>query len=150
MIGEIHRLRDKSGETEKITINVGFVDLGHIDLLVHEGFYSNRTDFIRTAIRNQLTTHADAVKQSIVRHTLELGLRRYSREDLEAVKAAGGKLRIQVVGLATIAEDVTPDSHLQQSSQLPFLALFRPAERLRRRSLIASGDQPINPALLFQ
>src|ERR1700731_3439075 len=70
MIGEIHRLRDKPpGENEKITINVGFVDLGHIDLLVHEGFYSNRTDFIRTAIRNQLATHADAVKQSIVRHT---------------------------------------------------------------------------------
>ena len=104
-----NRLRDKSGETEKITINVGFVDLGHIDLLVHEGFYSNRTDFIRTAIRNQLAAHADAVKQSIVRHALELGLRRYSREELEAVKAAGGKLHIQVVGLATIAEDVTPE-----------------------------------------
>ena len=83
MGGEIRRLRDKPGETEKITINVGFVDLGHIELLVHEGFYSNRTDFIRTAIRNQLATHADAVKQSIVRHTLELGLRHYSREDLE-------------------------------------------------------------------
>ena len=68
MVGEIHRLRDKSGETEKITINVGFVDLGHIDLLVHEGFYSNRTDVIWTAIRNQLATHADAIKQSIVRH----------------------------------------------------------------------------------
>jgi Arc/MetJ-type ribon-helix-helix transcriptional regulator len=102
MVGKIHRLRDRSGQTEKITINVGFVDLGHIDLLVHEGFYSNRTDFVRTAIRNQLATHADALRQSIVRHTLELGLRRYSREDLEAAKAAGAKLRIQVVGLATI------------------------------------------------
>src|ERR1700745_3591030 len=109
MIGEIHRLRDKPGETEKITIHVGCVALGHIDLLVHEGFYSNRTDFIRTAIRNQLAAHADAVKQSIVRHALELGLRRYSREELQAVKAAGGKLNIQVVGLATIAEDVTPE-----------------------------------------
>src|ERR1700730_490547 len=89
--GKYNRLRNKSGETEKITINVGFVDLGHIDLLVHEGFYSNRTDFIRTAIRNQLTSHADAVKQSIVRHPLELGLRAYSREDLEAVKSAGNK-----------------------------------------------------------
>ena len=73
MIGEIHRLRDKPGETEKITINVGFVDLGHIDLLLREGFYSNRTDFIRTAIRNQLGSHADAAKQSITRHALELG-----------------------------------------------------------------------------
>ena len=109
MVAEIHRLRDKPGETEKITINVGFVDLGHIDLLVREGFYTNRTDFIRTSIRNQLANHADAAKQSIVRHSLELGLRHYSREDLEAVKAARGKLRIQVVGLATIAEDVTPE-----------------------------------------
>ncbi|MGC2224964.1 MAG: CopG family transcriptional regulator [Methylocella sp.] len=125
MVGEIHRLRDKSGETEKITINVGFVDLGHIDLLVHEGFYSNRTDFIRTALRNQLASHADAVKQSIVRHTLELGLRRYSREDLEAVKAAGGKLRIQVIGLATIAEDVTPELALATISSITVLGALR-------------------------
>ncbi|PPD44197.1 MAG: CopG family transcriptional regulator [Methylocystis sp.] len=109
MAAELHRLRDKAGETEKITINVGYVDLGHIDLLVHEGFYSNRTDFIRTAIRNQLGTHSDVVKQSIVRHTLELGLRSYSREELEALKAAGRKLRIQVLGLAAIEDDVTPE-----------------------------------------
>jgi Arc/MetJ-type ribon-helix-helix transcriptional regulator len=109
MSAEPHRLREKAGETEKITINLGYVDLGHIDLLVHEGFYSNRTDFIRTAIRNQLSTHADAVKQSIVRYTLELGLRRYGRAELEAVKAEGRKLSIQVLGLATIDEDVTPD-----------------------------------------
>lgn len=109
MAAELHRLRDRAGETEKITINVGYVDLGHIDLLVHEGFYSNRTDFIRTAIRNQLGAHSDAVKQSIVRHTLELGLRRYGREELETLKAAGRKLRIQVLGLATIDDDVTPE-----------------------------------------
>lgn len=109
MAAELHRLRDKAGETEKITVNVGYVDLGHIDLLVHEGFYSNRTDFIRTAIRNQLATHSDAVKQSIMRHTLELGLRRYGREELEAVRAEGRKLHIQVLGLATIDDDVTPE-----------------------------------------
>src|ERR1700758_237409 len=109
MIGEIHRLRDKSGETEKITINVGFVDLGQIDLIVHEGFYSNRTDFIRTAIRNQLERHADVVKQSTVRHGLDLGLRHYSRETLEAARRAGEQLHIQVLGLASIARDVTPD-----------------------------------------
>jgi Arc/MetJ-type ribon-helix-helix transcriptional regulator len=108
-MAEIRRLHDKAGETEKITINLGFVDLGHIDLLVREGFYTNRTDFIRTAIRNQLAVHSDAVKQSIVRHTLELGLRHFGREELETVKAAGRKLRIQVVGLATIADDVTPE-----------------------------------------
>jgi Arc/MetJ-type ribon-helix-helix transcriptional regulator len=109
MGADTQRVRDKAADAEKITINVGYVDLGHIDLLVQEGFYSNRTDFIRTAIRNQLSTHSDAVKQSIVRRTLELGLRRYSRAELEAVKAAGRKLRIQVLGLATIDDDVTPE-----------------------------------------
>ena len=126
-----NRLRDKSGETEKITINVGFVDLGHIDLLVHEGFYSNRTDFIRTAIRNQLAAHADAVKQSIVRHALELGLRRYSREELEAVKAAGGKLHIQVLGLATIAEDVTPELALATIESIAVLGALHASKAVK-------------------
>jgi Arc/MetJ-type ribon-helix-helix transcriptional regulator len=109
MVGNVHELRPKSGETEKITINLGYVDLGNVDLLVHERFYSNRTDFIRTAIRNQLDRHAEVVKQSIARNTLELGLRHYSREDLEAVRAAGQRLRIHVLGLASIAGDVSPE-----------------------------------------
>jgi Arc/MetJ-type ribon-helix-helix transcriptional regulator len=98
-----------AGEMEKITLNLGFVDLGQIDLLVQEGFYSNRTDFIRTAIRNQLTTHAETVKQTVARKTLVLGLQHFSRRDLEAVQAAGQKLQIQVLGLASIAEDVSPE-----------------------------------------
>lgn len=105
-MAQIIRLRDKAGETEKITINLGYVDLGHIDLLVQEGFYSNRTDFIRTAIRNQLSAHSEEVKKSITRHTLELGLRHFTRDDLEAVKAAGEKLHIKVLGLTSIAPDV--------------------------------------------
>ena len=131
MPGEIRRLHDKAGETEKITINVGYVDLGHIDLLVHEGFYSNRTDFIRTAIRNQLAIHADAVKQSIVRHTLELGLRHYRREDLEAVKAAGSMLRIQVVGLVTIAEDVTPELALATIESITVLGALQASKAVK-------------------
>lgn len=98
-----------AGETEKITINLGYIDLGQIDLLVQEGFYSNRTDFIRTAIRNQLSTHADVVKQTVARKTLVLGLQHYNRRDLEAVQKAGEKLQIQVLGLAVIADDVTPE-----------------------------------------
>lgn len=99
----------KTPDSEKLTINLGFVDLGSIDLLVRDGFYSNRSDFIRTAIRNQLATHADTAKQAASRLTLEMGLRRFAREDLEAVQAAGEKLRIRVLGLAVIAADVTPD-----------------------------------------
>jgi Arc/MetJ-type ribon-helix-helix transcriptional regulator len=101
--------RVKAGETEKITINLGLIDLGQIDLLVQEGFYSNRTDLIRTAIRNQLLTHADVVKQTVARKSLVLGLQHYSRADLEAVRQAGQTLRIQVLGLASIAADVTPE-----------------------------------------
>src|ERR1700739_4925296 len=86
MADNVHELRPKAGDTEKITINLGHVDLGHIDLMVQDGFYSNRTDFIRTAIRNQLDRHAEVVKQSVARKSLELGLRHYSREALEAVR----------------------------------------------------------------
>ena len=105
----VHELRPKIPESEKITINLGYVDLGHIDLMVQEGFYSNRTDFIRTAIRNQLERHADVVRQSIARKTLDLGLRHYSREDLEAARAAGVAVQINVLGLASIARDVPPE-----------------------------------------
>jgi Arc/MetJ-type ribon-helix-helix transcriptional regulator len=99
----------KPPDNEKLTINLGFVDLGSIDLLVRDGFYSNRSDFIRTAVRNQLATHADAAKKAASRLTLELGLRTYARQDLEAIQAAGERLQIRVLGLAVIADDVTPD-----------------------------------------
>ena len=109
MASNVHELRPKVADSEKITINLGFVDLGQVDLMVQEGFYSNRTDFIRTAIRNQLERHADVVKQSTSRKSLDLGLRNYGREDLEAVRRAGEMLHINVLGLASIAQDVTPE-----------------------------------------
>ena len=99
----------KLADSEKITINLGFVDLGQIDLLVAEGFYGNRTDLIRTAIRNQLAQHADAVKQAVARKTLVLGLQHFSAADLRALKASRQKLRIRVLGLASIAHDVSPE-----------------------------------------
>jgi Arc/MetJ-type ribon-helix-helix transcriptional regulator len=108
-MAKIHELRASPADTEKITINLGFVDLGHIDLMVQEGFYSNRTDFIRTAIRNQLDRHNDVVKKSVVRQQLDIGLRRYGREDLEALRAARETLDIQVLGLAIIADDVSAE-----------------------------------------
>src|SRR5438132_1159224 len=109
MASNVRELRPRLPESEKITINLGYVDLGHVDLMVQEGFYSNRTDFIRTAIRNQLERHADVVKQSTARKNLDLGLRNYSREDLEAVQRTGEMLHINVLGLASIAQDVTPE-----------------------------------------
>lgn len=101
--------RPRVADSEKITINLGYVDLGHVDLMVQDGFYSNRTDFIRTAIRNQLDRHADVLRQSLARRPAELGLRHFSRADLETARDSGQLLHIHVLGLASIASDVTPE-----------------------------------------
>ncbi len=123
--------RQRAGETEKMTINVGVVDLGQVDLLVQEGFYSNRSDLVRTAIRNQLALHADAVRQTVARRTLTVGLQHFSRDDLEAAVAAGRRLQVQVVGLARIADDVTPELAAQAIESVTVLGAFqaRPAVR---------------------
>jgi Arc/MetJ-type ribon-helix-helix transcriptional regulator len=126
------QLRERNGDSEKITINLGFVDLGRVDLLVQERFYSNRTDFIRTAIRNQLQAHEEVVSQSLARHTLELGLRDYSRADLEAVKAAGERLHIKVVGLARIAPDVTPELAMATIASITVLGALQASEGVKR------------------
>ena len=111
----------KVADSEKITINLGFVDLGQIDLLVAEGFYGNRTDFIRTAIRNQLSTHSDAVKQVVSRKMLVLGLQHFNAADLKAVQAANQQLHIRVLGLVTFADDVTPELALASIASLDVL-----------------------------
>ena len=113
---------------EKLSINLGCVDLGQIDLLVQEGFYANRTDLIRTAIRNQLATHQDVVRQVVERKTLVLGIQHYSAADLAAVLDAGERLQIRVLGLATIAADVTPELALASIESITVLgALHAPA-----------------------
>jgi Arc/MetJ-type ribon-helix-helix transcriptional regulator len=127
-------------ETEKITINLGLVDLGQIDLLVQEGFYSNRTDFIRTAIRNQLTTHAGEVRQTVARKTLVLGLQDYTRRDLESVREAGETLEIKVLGLASIDDNVDPELALQTIESINVLGTLRasPAVKAALRDRIQS------------
>lgn len=115
----------RAPDTEKITINLGLVDLGQVDLLVQEGFYSNRTDLIRTAIRNHLATHAEAVKQAVVRRTLVLGLLEFTRADLEAVKKSGKRLRIQALGLARIAPDVSVGLALATIESVSVLGAFQ-------------------------
>jgi Arc/MetJ-type ribon-helix-helix transcriptional regulator len=131
MPGKVVAFPDKGGETEKITINLGYVDLGRIDLLVQDAFYSNRTDFIRTAIRNQLAAHAEAVNQSLLRKTLEIGLRDYSRADLEAVKAARQKLQIKVLGLARIAADVSPELALATIESITILGALQASREVK-------------------
>lgn len=107
-LAEVHEFKPRA-DSEKITINLGYVDLGHIDLMVRDGFYSNRTDLIRTAIRNQLERHRQAAEKSVVRKRLDLGISHFSRAQLEAVRDAGEVLEIRVLGLASIDPDVSPD-----------------------------------------
>ena len=131
MSENVRLLRERVPDTEKITINLGYVDLGRIDLLVQEGFYSNRTDFIRTAIRNQLTSYSEEVSRSIDRHMLELGLRDFGVADLEAARAAGEKLHVKVVGLIRIAPDVTPELALETIGSLTVLGALQASPQIK-------------------
>lgn len=131
-MSNVKQLREKQLENEKITINLGFVDLGRIDLLVQEGFYSNRSDFIRTAIRNQLDSHGDTLRTTLERHTMELGLRDYSKADLEALRDAGEVLHVKVVGLARIATDVTPELALQTIGSMTVLGALHASADVRK------------------
>jgi len=124
--------RQRSGETEKMTVNVGVVDLGHVDLLVQEGFYSNRSDLIRTALRNQLALHADTVKQTVARRTLTVGLQHYGRADLERAVAAGQRLQVQVVGLARIADDVPAELADAAIESVTVLGAFQASAAVRK------------------
>ena len=131
MVSTSLEARPRIGETEKLTINLGVVDLGQIDLLVQEGFYSNRTDLIRTAIRNQLLAHVEAVKRTVARRTLVLGLQHFGRADLERALAAGQRLQIQVVGLARIANDVSPELARATIQSVEVLGAFHASAAVR-------------------
>src|SRR4051794_18533263 len=128
-MGKVEEFRPK--ESEKITINLGFVDLGHIDLLVEEGFYSNRTDFIRTAIRNQVLTHGEVLKNTVARRAMVLGLQRFTRQDLEKVLASGEQLHIQVLGLATIDDDVPAQLASRAIASISVLGALRASPEVR-------------------
>ncbi len=123
--------RSRMADTEKITINLGPVDLGQIDLLVQEGFYFNRTDLIRTAIRNQLQVHADVIRQSVARKRLVLGMQHFTRNELEALRASGERLDIQVLGLASIAADVTPELALATIDTITVLGLLQASSAVK-------------------
>lgn len=124
--------RTKLPESEKITVNLGFVDLGHIDLLVAEGFYSNRTDFIRTAVRNQLSVQQEAVRQVVSRKSLVLGLQRFTRADLESLQRAGEVLEIRVLGLATVDDDVPPELASATIASVTVLGAFHASAAVKQ------------------
>ena len=123
--------KQKLADSEKITINLGMIDLGQIDLLVSEGFYSNRTDLIRTAIRNQLSTHAEVVRQTVARRSLVLGMHHYSRTDLEAAQQAGIRLQIQVLGMASIANDVSVELALATIESISVLGALHASNAVK-------------------
>ena len=125
-MADIHDLKPRAGpDSEKITVNLGFVDLGRVDLMIREGFYANRADFIRTAVRNQLERQDDAVRQSLARGRLALGLAHFTARDLEAARDAGAPLHIHVVGLASLASDVTPELARAAIASVQVLGAFQ-------------------------
>jgi Arc/MetJ-type ribon-helix-helix transcriptional regulator len=117
--------------SEKITINVGLVDLGQIDLLVSEGFFANRTDFIRTAIRRQLETRAEAVERTVARRELTLGIEHYSRDALEQLRDSGRMVELRVLGLASIADDVSPELAVATIARVDVLGAFRASQTVK-------------------
>lgn len=131
MSEKVVQLRGRIPDSEKITVNLGYVDLGRIDLLVQEGYFSNRTDFIRTAIRNQLNNQSEEVSRSIDRHTLEVGLLELGVANLEAARAAGEMLHVKVVGLVRIASDVTPELALQTIGSLTVLGALQASPAIK-------------------
>jgi Arc/MetJ-type ribon-helix-helix transcriptional regulator len=124
-------LKDRTPESEKITINLGLVDLGQVDLLVGEGFYSNRTDFIRTSIRNQLAVHVEPIRQTIARKSLVLGLRNIDKQELEGIRAGGRKLRLHVLGLIRIADDVSPKLAREAIESLEILGTLAASQEVK-------------------
>lgn len=131
MANKAMQRQGRIADSEKITINLGYVDLGRIDLLVQEGFFSNRTDFIRTAIRNQLSSQSDEVSRSIDRHTFDVGLLELGVAELEAARAAAEKLHVRVVGLVRIASDVTPELALQTIGSLTVLGALQASPQIK-------------------
>jgi Arc/MetJ-type ribon-helix-helix transcriptional regulator len=125
MASNVHELRSKLPESEKITINLGFIDLGRVDLMVQDGFYSNRADFIRTAIRNQLERQEDALRASVARRQLTLGLAQFTRQDLEQARDLGEPIHIQALGLVSIASDVTPELAKAAIASVQVLGTFQ-------------------------
>lgn len=132
MTGRTLEAKPRVGDSEKMTVNLGVVDLGQVDLLVQEGFYSNRSDLVRTAVRNLLTQHGETLRQTVARRTLTLGLQHLSRADLERAVAAGQRLRVQVVGLARIDDDVTPELARAAIESVSVLGAFHASAAVRR------------------
>jgi len=131
MADGVYELRSKTPDSEKITVNLGFIDLGRVDLMVHDGFYANRADFIRTAVRNQLERQDDAVRQSVARRQLQLGLLQYTQADLEAARDAGTPIHIQVLGLASIAGDVSPELARAAIASVKVLGAFQASAAIK-------------------
>ena len=118
-------------DSEKITINLGAVDLGKIDLLVEQGHYSNRTDFIRTAIRSQLEKHSIEVQQSVTRHSYGVGAFFHSLEDYERYKAKGEKIKISIIGIYNIPNEVSPALADEVVESIKVYGIFQASDKVK-------------------
>lgn len=118
-------------ETEKITINMSAVDLGKVDLLVNEGLYSNRTDFIRTAIRSQLEKHTFEIQQSVTRHSSVIGVVTFNKVDLEKKKQKGKLLSLSVIGLLNLHDDIPAELALEVITEIKVRGIFQASPEVK-------------------
>lgn len=118
-------------DTEKITVNMNVVDLGQVDLLVEQGFYSNRTDFIKTAIRNQISKHEVELRDTIVRKTFIMGVSHYDRKSLENDLHEKNMLEVKVVGMLILDHDITPELALKTIKSVKVYGTLRASEEVR-------------------
>jgi hypothetical protein len=54
-----------------------------------------------------------------------LGAQHYRKQDLEELRAAGRTIDLRVLGLATLADDVTPELALATIASVEVLGAFR-------------------------
>ncbi len=118
-------------DSEKITINMGPVDLGKIDLLVEQGHYSNRTDFIRTAIRSQLDKHTPEVQHAVTTNSFAVGVLSYDRSHLERLKAKRKKLTITVIGALHLSKDISPELACEAIESVQVRGIFHASDEVK-------------------
>jgi len=109
-----------NNRTEKATINIGIMELAQIDLLVENMIYTNRSDFIRTAIRNQLEMHKSDIERLYLQtkaNSFEpesqvqggIGIYRLRKAALSDAMKSNKKLHIMVMGILLIDKDISPE-----------------------------------------
>lgn len=127
---------------EKITINMEPVDLGRIDVLVAQGLFANRTDLIRTAIRNLLDRHDTVINEVVVKQSFAVGVMHVGRRDLEQRVAAGERIAVRVIGMLSIASDVDASLARDAIESITVHGVYRAPDQVKALFAHETGRDP--------